>query len=221
MNRPITSGFEFFCFKIITWKFIDKSCGLGIVSTSTFSKSLTVCPAPVLWQLVAIRKCPDESMYHCLYNGVTGDFDDSCFVSERYPAGSYVLYEGGLNSKHCPDDQYQPMPYASNEDNKNDKCMYLKTQCNGEGQLIHDLSEKPDKDRTCRCDYSRGYDFVYKPRNRCYCIPTEEDCSCYQKPCNNNSTKLTPDYKCQLQGIITCPVIPSVILDVKLQRVKM
>ncbi|VDI12813.1 Hypothetical predicted protein, partial [Mytilus galloprovincialis] len=126
---------------------------------------------------------------------------------------SYVLYEGGLNSKHCPDDQYQPMPYASNEDNKNDKCMYLKTRCNGEGQLIHDLSEKPDKDRTCRCDYSQGYDFVYKPRHRCYCIPTEEDCSCYRKPCNNNSTKLTPDYKCQLQGIITCPVIPSVILE--------
>ncbi|XP_071164677.1 uncharacterized protein [Mytilus edulis] len=185
----------------------------NIVLTATFSKSLTVCPAPVLWRLVAIRKCADESMYHCLYNGVTGDFDDSCFVSERYPAGSYVLYEGGLNSKHCPDGQYQPMPYASNEDNKNDKCLYLKTRCNGEGQLIHDISEKPDKDRTCRCDYSRGYDFVYKPRNRCYCIPTEEDCSCYRKPCNNNSTQLTPDYKCKLQGIITCPVIPSVILE--------
>ncbi|CAC5412745.1 unnamed protein product [Mytilus coruscus] len=204
MEERVQVLYRLICILIITG---------NIVLTSAFSKSLTVCPAPALWQLVAIRKCADESMYHCLYNGVTGDFDDSCFLSERYPAGSYVLYEGGLNSKHCPDGQYQPMPYASNEDNKNDKCMYLKTQCNGVGQLIHDLSEKPDKDRTCRCDYSRGYDFVYKPRNRCYCIPTEEDCSCYRKPCNNNSTKLTPDYKCQLQGIITCPVIPSVILE--------
>ena len=38
-------------------------------------------------------------------------------------------------------------------------------------------------DRTCRHDYSRGYDFVVKPKDDCECIPSEEDCCCYHKTC--------------------------------------
>lgn len=38
-------------------------------------------------------------------------------------------------------------------------------------------------DRTCRCDYTAGYAFVTEPRNKCYCVPTEEDCMCYKVNC--------------------------------------
>lgn len=39
------------------------------------------------------------------------------------------------------------------------------------------------KDTTCRCDYTRGYSFVLQPKHITNCVPSEEDCSCYIKPC--------------------------------------
>lgn len=39
------------------------------------------------------------------------------------------------------------------------------------------------KDTTCRCDYARGYSFLLQPETITYCVPSEEDCSCYRKQC--------------------------------------
>ena len=60
--------------------------------------------------------------------------------------------------------------------------VYEKSLCNEEGQIVFKNGTKIS-DRTCRCDYSRGYDFVVKPKDGCECIPSEEDCSCYHKTC--------------------------------------
>ncbi|CAG2237453.1 unnamed protein product [Mytilus edulis] len=38
-------------------------------------------------------------------------------------------------------------------------------------------------DSACRCDHIKGYAFVNNPKERCYCIPSDEDCTCYKKFC--------------------------------------
>ncbi|CAC5359909.1 unnamed protein product [Mytilus coruscus] len=73
-------------------------------------------------------------------------------------------------------------------------CIYAKSLCSEEGQIVHnDVS--PKNDTTCRCDHKKNYSFMKTPRHVCYCIPTEEDCSCYIKSCPVNST-LATDYVC-------------------------
>jgi hypothetical protein len=43
-----------------------------------------------------------------------------------------------------------------------------------EGQVKYNMAETTTNDTKCRCDYTRGYAFVEKPRNTCYCIPSPE-----------------------------------------------
>ena len=54
--------------------------------------------------------------------------------------------------------------------------------CAGEGQLVSDSGSNIE-DVTCRCDFRKGYGFITKPRNKCYCTPRTEDCSCYYIAC--------------------------------------
>lgn len=39
------------------------------------------------------------------------------------------------------------------------------------------------EDNSCRCDYSKSYAPINKPSKPCYCMPSQEDCSCYLKRC--------------------------------------
>ena len=63
--------------------------------------------------------------------------------------------------------------------------MYEKSPCSDDGQvLLNNGSGK--EDRSCRCDYRRGYAFVSMNRSDpCSCVPSQEDCSCYLKHCGN------------------------------------
>ncbi|XP_076072010.1 uncharacterized protein LOC143043715 [Mytilus galloprovincialis] len=76
----------------------------------------------------------------------------------------------------------------------NSRCIYKKSFCNEEGQ-VYSNNGTLKKNRICRCDYTRGYDFVVRPNRRCYCEPSEEDCSCYLKLCSSDEM-LSPDYEC-------------------------
>ncbi|XP_052063861.1 uncharacterized protein LOC127703825 [Mytilus californianus] len=78
-------------------------------------------------------------------------------------------------------------------------CVYEKSHCNEEGQVIYSDNSTKD-DRACRCDYKKGYSFIKTPRNVCYCIPTEEDCSCYDTSYSTNST-ISADDSCTQSGI--------------------
>ena len=55
--------------------------------------------------------------------------------------------------------------------------------CSEVGQLEFTEITSTVKDRTCYCDYRRGYNFAIQPRNIKSCIPSEEDCGCYIKKC--------------------------------------
>lgn len=69
-------------------------------------------------------------------------------------------------------------------------CQYQKHVCSEEGQIVVDKGSNV-RDIKCRCDYRKGYAFVIKPKDECTCSPSVEDCSCYQKPCQNNSLILS------------------------------
>ena len=56
------------------------------------------------------------------------------------------------------------------------------SSCKGEGQTVIN-NGTAISDRQCGCDYSNGYDFVTKPKHPCFCVPSEEDCSCYFRSC--------------------------------------
>lgn len=65
------------------------------------------------------------------------------------------------------------------------KCVFSKSTCTEEGQILHS-NGTTKTDKTCRCDYTKGYAYVKIPKTTCYCDPTREDCSCYKKPCGEN-----------------------------------
>lgn len=81
-------------------------------------------------------------------------------------------------------------------------CVYSKSLCNEEGQTAYEDDSSKD-DRTCRCDYTRNYSFVKIPRHVCYCLPTEEDCSCNIKSCPRNFTLSTGILTLKLNNMLS------------------
>lgn len=97
--------------------------------------------------------------------------------------GTYaVLNNLYINDEPCIAQELQPFVILSNEANQ---CTYKKDLCTGKGQII--LSNgTASSNRRCRCDYKKGYSFVTKPSQICYCDPGQEDCSCVLLECGHN-----------------------------------
>lgn len=86
--------------------------------------------------------------------------------------------------KPCSTNRYQPFKFRPN---KISDCLLQKSLCSEEGQISFAESTSR-KDRMCKCDYRKSYAFISQPDNRCYCVPSEEDCSCFMKRCSENFT---------------------------------
>ncbi|XP_052076313.1 uncharacterized protein LOC127714293 isoform X2 [Mytilus californianus] len=129
-------------------------------------------------------------------------------MSPDKTTGHKVVIVGGIQGVDCEHDIYQPFKYWTNGSST---CAFKKNPCNAEGQVIHD-NGTTKTDRQCRCDYSKGYDFIKKPKYACYCESSKEDCSCYQKQCPYGFV-LTPDYNCihltNWSMKSTCSMIPD------------
>ncbi|CAC5418342.1 unnamed protein product [Mytilus coruscus] len=69
----------------------------------------------------------------------------------------------------------------------------FKESCTAQPSFVNDPSTT--QDNNCRCDHIDSYAFLIQPRNKCYCIPSEEDCTCFRKKCPENSS-LSSDYNC-------------------------
>ncbi|CAG2212354.1 unnamed protein product [Mytilus edulis] len=65
----------------------------------------------------------------------------------------------------------------------NSGCVYKESLCTEEGQVIY-KNGSSTTDSLCRCDNTRGYDFIHRPQHRCYCVQSKEDCSCYFRKCS-------------------------------------
>lgn len=89
---------------------------------------------------------------------------------------------GTLQGSFCENDFYQPFKFLSS---KNSRCVYKKSYCSEVGQVIYGNGTRKT-DSECRCDYTRGFNFIIRPKHGCYCVPSDEDCSCYSKICPTN-----------------------------------
>jgi hypothetical protein len=94
--------------------------------------------------------------------------------------------------KCCRNDRYQPWKFWSYEHNK---CVFKKSLCSEEGQLIYSNGTYM-VDRSCHCDYTKGYVFVKPPLHQCYCVPSWEECGCLLKQCPNANYVLSQGISC-------------------------
>ena len=101
---------------------------------------------------------------------------------------SIILANTYLTFGNCRNDRYQPRKFWSYEHNK---CAYKKSLCSEEGQLIYSNGTYI-VDRSCHCDYTKGFVFTKPPLHQCYCVPSREECGCILKQCPNKTYVLSP-----------------------------
>ncbi|CAG2239426.1 unnamed protein product [Mytilus edulis] len=152
------------------------------------------CPEPAQWTLRANSHCANPSKYFCLKNDLINGYSENCTRSEFQQPGRKAVLRGGIDAEICSVERYQPFPIKFFT-NASTNCMFLKSFCNEEGQVVYDPGNR-NTDTTCRCDYRRGYDFIVKPNNPCFCKPSHEDCSCFLKTCSNTSHTISPGKRC-------------------------
>ncbi|CAC5403711.1 unnamed protein product [Mytilus coruscus] len=172
------------------------------------------CPAQAEWRLRANTSCYSEDKYVCLFQILENKYEENCLGSDQSSIGSKLVFQPLFNLAECNNDTYQPIVFTTHG---NSECILLKSNCDEEGQVVYS-NDSSSKDITCRCDYTKGYAFVSKPKNSCFCNPSEEDCSCFRDNCNI----LSPDYQCILEedtkANITCQEIYSHISHNKHNR---
>ncbi|CAC5359916.1 unnamed protein product [Mytilus coruscus] len=154
------------------------------------------CPSQSSWNFRAKFKCNSTLKYFCLYNNVEVKYVEGCKGPDWDRKGSRRIFSGSFTRGNCIQERFQPFYFQTNESMSD--CIYAKSICNEEGQIEYTDDSSQD-DRTCRCDNKQKYSFVKTPRNICFCIPTEEDCSCHIKSCSVNFT-LSADYDCIQSG---------------------
>ncbi|XP_052074655.1 uncharacterized protein LOC127712327 [Mytilus californianus] len=163
------------------------------------------CPVTRQWQYRAKSFCTNETKYVCLFHEMKGSYEERCIGPDGIQRGFKLVLRPNVLNSQCDINRYQPIPFLTTE---NSDCVYRKSVCNDEGLIVHNIGTNAS-DITCRCDYQRGYTFVIKPKNICYCLPSEEDCSCFLITC----AKLTSDYACLQNEELSlgrkCPTISN------------
>ncbi|XP_071142530.1 uncharacterized protein [Mytilus edulis] len=146
------------------------------------------CPSKAEWRLKGNISCSSEDKYVCLFNLLEEKYMENCSGSDQSSIGSKPVFQPLFNLAVCDSGKYQPIVFTTHG---NSDCIYSKSKCADEGQLVFS-NDSSSADTACRCDFTQGYAFVKRPKNRCFCNPSDEDCSCYRSTC----TKLSADYKC-------------------------
>ncbi|CAC5385483.1 unnamed protein product [Mytilus coruscus] len=154
------------------------------------------CPSQNSWKIRAKLMCNSTLKYFCLYNNVAGKYVEGCNGPDWDRKGSKRIFANSFTRGKCIQNRYQPFNFQTNGSMTD--CIYARSHCNEGGQVVFNDGSTKD-DRTCRCDYKKSYAFLRNPRHFCFCIPTEEDCSCYVKSCPVN-VSLSQDYSCKKSG---------------------
>ncbi|CAC5383849.1 unnamed protein product [Mytilus coruscus] len=152
------------------------------------------CPAKAEWRLRAHVSCYSEDKYVCLFNLLEEKYMENCLGSDQSSIGSKLVFQPLFNLAECNAGRFQPIVFTTYG---NSECIFFKSKCAEEGQVVFS-NGSTSADTACRCDYTKGYAFVTRPKNSCFCKPSEEDCSCFRVTC----TKLSPDYQCITDGEI-------------------
>ncbi|CAC5410004.1 unnamed protein product [Mytilus coruscus] len=166
---------------------------LFILTFMVFAESYNFeCPSHASWKLRAHLKCNNTWKYFCLYNNVEGKYVEGCNGPDWDRKGSKRIYAGDFSRGKCLRNRFQPFSYWTNGSVSD--CIFVKSTCSAEGQVVYkDNSSK--EDTACRCDNVKNYSFIKNPKHICFCIPSQEDCSCYIKSCPVNYT-LSAGYSC-------------------------
>lgn len=95
--------------------------------------------------------------------------------------------------------RYQPIKFRSI---LNNQCILLKSFCNELGQKLFSVGSTRE-DTKCYCDYEKGFLYITKPSHPCFCVPAEEDCSCYNECTGRKKVRNVPvlEYFCQKEVI--------------------
>ncbi|XP_076105734.1 uncharacterized protein LOC143074071 [Mytilus galloprovincialis] len=136
-----------------------------------------VCPSTSQWNLRASAICLEKNSYACLLNRTHEKYNENCQGPDDVESGRKLVFQSlGFISEKCTFERYQPIAFSSFG---NSDCVFRKSTCSEEGQVVCS-DNSLDVDVSCRCDHTKGYKFVSKTRNPCYCIPSNEDCSCFR-----------------------------------------
>ncbi|VDI83687.1 coiled-coil and C2 domain-containing protein 1 [Mytilus galloprovincialis] len=141
------------------------------------------CPAKAQWRLKGNISCSSEDKYVCLFHLLEEKYMENCSGSDQSSIGSKLVFQPLFNLAVCDAGRYQPIVFTTHG---NSDCIYSKSKCADEGQLVFS-NNSSSADTACRCDYTQGYAFVTQPKNRCFCNPSDADCSCYRSTCTKLS----------------------------------
>ncbi|CAC5426456.1 unnamed protein product [Mytilus coruscus] len=162
------------------------------------------CPSGKQLYLRAKSVCLSVEKYTCLLDYVNNINKENCNGPKTKPPGDKtVVNSGNFDTESCLLGRFQPFSFSTSQGNN---CIYKKTTCIEEGQLIYSNGTSV-YDRKCRCDYTKNFSFVsIKRLDMCSCDPTTEDCSCYTKLCSIGQI-LTPGILC----MFLIPLIHEII----------
>ncbi|CAC5368386.1 unnamed protein product [Mytilus coruscus] len=154
-----------------------------------------LCPSLSEWRTRAKWYCNTTSseQYSCLYHEIQQTYVESCLYKPDSldPGEQFIIKQHPQGVKCRNENRYQPYRISLHTGTA---CVFRRSVCSEEGQLLYNNGTSKD-DRSCRCDFEKGFAFVNLTKNPCKCLPYQEDCSCIKKECPDGYI-LTPDYVC-------------------------
>ncbi|XP_076098299.1 uncharacterized protein LOC143068263 [Mytilus galloprovincialis] len=172
------------------------------------------CPHSSQWNFTSRSyRCADQKTYICLFDLLKSVFTETCGPEDVSREGTKYTLNPNLEQVPCDAIQYQPFTFTTNG---NSQCAFGKSLCISSGQILASNGSSL-ADANCRCDYTRGFDYIIPPKDPCLCKPAEEDCSCYIRKCDDDKVMIA-DYRCMkrvetiLPEDIKCPLISRILL---------
>ncbi|CAG2203956.1 unnamed protein product [Mytilus edulis] len=170
------------------------------------------CPDNLQWFLRSNYKCKDKA-YLCLFDIEHSTYKEICRKGEEIGReGFKYILTPNPDQVPCNASRYQPFTFTTNG---NSQCTLRKSLCKSSGQIVASNGSF-FADASCRCDYTRNFDYIIPPKDPCSCKPAEEDCSCHIRKCENDRVMIA-DYRCMkrvetiLPEEIKCPIISRII----------
>ncbi|CAG2256187.1 unnamed protein product [Mytilus edulis] len=153
------------------------------------------CPGSGQWNYRAVLYCSDLNKYTCLLDTSKTRYTETCDGSRKETEGyKSTINRNNFDTAKCRPDRFQPKDFITVG---HSDCVFQKSKCAQEGQIAaHEIKEKTSLlDTKCLCDYTKGYSFINSPKDKCYCSPLVDDCSCFREVCASGKI-LSPDYQC-------------------------
>ncbi|CAC5410957.1 unnamed protein product [Mytilus coruscus] len=153
------------------------------------------CPGSGQWNFRASFYCSEVNKYTCLLDATKTRYTETCDgFREETDGVKSTINRNNFDATKCRPERFQPIGFTTVG---NSDCVFKKSKCVQEGQIVaHEIKEESSLvDTKCLCDYTKGYSFINLPKDKCYCSPSVDDCSCFREFCSSGK-KLSPDYQC-------------------------